>query len=277
VRIPLFNTSSGKELTFIDHLEALRFSLMRVAVVFIVGTAVVFLNGGVLYEVVVLGPRNPDFLTNRLFCQLGSLMEIPALCINQLQWSDVNLDLAGQFRFHLSLAVNGGFLLIIPYLLLETWWFVRPALFPRERKRARGFVLITSFLFYLGALFGYYVIMPLAVNFLASYTVHPSIVNQFQLTSYVRILVTTVLSTGLVFEMPVLIWFLARMGIITPAFLKKYRKHVIIILLIVAAIVTPPDVLSQFLVVIPLYLLFELGVKVAGRTSKNVHNEDIAS
>lgn len=277
MRIPLLNKNSGKDQTFIDHLEALRFALMRIAVVLLMATVLVFLNSGLLYEVVVLGPRNPEFLTNRLFCQLGSLMEIPALCINQLQWNDVNLDLAGQFRFHLSLAVNGGLMLIIPYLLLETWWFVKPALYDRERKRARGFVFITSILFYLGALFGYYIIMPLAVNFLANYTVHESIINQFQLTSYVRTLVTTVLSTGLVFEMPVLIWFLARMGIITPAFLKKYRKHVIIILLIVSAIITPPDVLSQFLVVIPLYLLFELGVKVAGRTSEQVQNEETVS
>lgn len=242
---------------------------MRIALVLIAAAVLVFMHGSFLYEVIILGPRNPDFLTNRLFCELGTWLEIPILCINRLQWSDVNLDLAGQFRFHLALSINGAVMLIIPYLLLEVWWFVKPALYPRERKKARGFVLITSVLFYLGALFGYFIIMPLAVNFLANYSVHDSIVNQFQLYSYVRILLSTVLSAGIVFEMPVLIYFLSRMGIITTAFLKKYRKHVFVILLVLSAIITPPDVLSQFIVAIPLFLLFELGVRVARRNEKD--------
>ncbi|MFO7723039.1 MAG: twin-arginine translocase subunit TatC [Bacteroidales bacterium] len=256
-----------------DHLEALRYALMRTAVVLMVAAVIVFLYGQTVYEVVILGPRNPGFLTNRLFCALGTLLEVPALCINQLQWSDVNLDLAGQFRFHLSLSINGALMLVVPYIVLELWWFVKPALYPREKKRARGFVMITTILFWTGALFGYFIVMPLAVNFLANYTVHPDIVNQFQLYSYVRILLSTVLSTGLIFEMPVLIWFLARMGLITPAMLKQYRKHVVVVLLILSAIITPPDVLSQFLVAGPLYLLFELGVRVAGRNVERDGNE----
>lgn len=272
-----FKNNPTAEQSFIDHLEALRFAFLRFAVVLVAASVIVFLNGGYLYEMVILGPRNPGFLTNRLFCELGTLLEIPALCINNVQWNDVNLDLAGQFRFHLSLSLNGALILTVPYLLLEVWWFVKPALSKANQKNARGFVLVTSLLFYLGALFGYYIIMPLAVNFLATYSVHASIVNQFQLYSYVRILLSTVISTGIVFEMPLLIYFLSRMGIITPAFLKKYRKHVIVILLIVAAIITPPDVLSQLIVAGPLYLLFELGVKVAGRKGKPVGHEDLAS
>jgi sec-independent protein translocase protein TatC len=268
VRFPLKHSPSGADTSFVDHLEALRFALMRIAVILLVAAVMVFFNGQVVYEAVILGPRNPGFLTNRLFCELGAFLEIPVLCINQLQWSDVNLDLAGQFRFHISLAINGALMLVIPYIVLELWWFVKPALYAREKRRARGFVVITSLLFWTGALFGYFIVMPLAVNFLANYTVHPGIVNQFQLYSYVRILVSTVLSTGIIFEMPVLIWFLARMGLVTPALLKQYRKHVVVILLILSAIITPPDVLSQFLVAGPLYLLFELGVKVAGRKSQ---------
>jgi sec-independent protein translocase protein TatC len=269
VWIPFRNSSPGSGASITDHLEALRYALLRIVVVLIVAAVGVFLYGQVIYETVILGPRNPGFLTNRLFCDLGAWLSIPALCINQLQWSDVNLDLAGQFRFHLSLAINGALILTIPYIVLELWWFVKPALYPREKKRARGFVIITTLLFWTGALFGYFVVMPLAVNFLANYTVHPGIVNQFQLYSYVRILVSTVLSTGIIFEMPVLIWFLARMGLVTPAFLKQYRRHVVVILLILSAIITPPDVLSQFLVAGPLYLLFELGVKVAATKSGN--------
>jgi sec-independent protein translocase protein TatC len=269
VWIPFRNSSPGSGASITDHLEALRYALLRIVVVLIVAAVGVFLYGQVIYETVILGPRNPGFLTNRLFCDLGAWLSIPALCINQLQWSDVNLDLAGQFRFHLSLAINGALILTIPYIVLELWWFVKPALYPREKKRARGFVIITTLLFWTGALFGYFVVMPLAVNFLANYTVHPGIVKQFQLYSYVRILVSTVLSTGIIFEMPVLIWFLARMGLVTPAFLKQYRRHVVVILLILSAIITPPDVLSQFLVAGPLYLLFELGVKVAATKSGN--------
>lgn len=254
----------SSEGSFFDHLEALRASLVRIALVLAAAAILVFLNGAWMYESIILGPRNPGFLTNRLFCELGSILEIKALCINNLQWQDTNLDLAGQFKYHLSLSIQGGVILIVPYIILELWWFVKPALYPRERKKARGFVLITSFLFYLGALFGYFIIMPLAVNFLAGYTLHQGIINQFQLSSYVKILSSTILSTGLIFEMPVMIWFLARMGIITGEFLKRYRKHVVVVLLLLSAIITPPDILSQFLVAIPLYILFELGIKVAG-------------
>jgi len=265
--------SSGEEQSFFDHLDTLRYALMRIALVLLVAAIVVFLNGNWLYEVVLLGPRDPGFLTNRLFCNLGEWMEVPALCINTITWNDVNLELAGQFRFHISLSLQGGLMLIIPYILAEIWWFVRPALYLHERKKARGFVLITSILFYLGAFFGYFIVTPLAVNFLAGYQLHQSIDNMFQLHSYVRILATTVMSSGVVFEMPVLIWFLTRTGVITPQFLARYRKHVFVVLLILSAVITPPDVLSQFIVVIPLYLLFELGVKVAAGKPQDIEKQ----
>ncbi len=238
---------------------------MRIALVLLAVAVVVFLNGHLLYEYIILGPRNPGFLTNRLFCELGDWLEVPVLCLNTITWNDVNLDLAGQFRFHLALSLQGALILIIPYILAEVWWFVKPALYDHEKVKARGFVLITSLLFYTGALFGYFVVMPLAVNFLASYQLHQSIDNMFQLQSYIRILATTVLSAGVVFEMPVLIYFLTRTGLITTAYIKKYRKHVFVLLLILSAIITPPDVLSQFVVVIPLYLLFEAGLRVGAK------------
>jgi sec-independent protein translocase protein TatC len=265
--------SAGQDQSFFDHLDTLRYALMRVALVLLVAAVIVFLNGAFLYEVIILGPREPGFLTNRLFCELGHWLEIPILCINTIRWNDVNLELAGQFRFHISLSLQAALILIIPYIIAEVWWFVKPALYPAEQKKARGFILITSGLFYLGALFGYYLIMPLAVNFLASYELHPAIDNMFQLSSYIKILATTVLSAGIVFEMPVLIYFLTRVGLITPAFLRQYRKHVFVVLLILSAIITPPDVLSQFLVVVPLYLLFELGVKVASSTIEASDNQ----
>jgi sec-independent protein translocase protein TatC len=275
--VPLFsfNTANIRGASFFDHLEVLRHAIIRIALALVVVAVVIFLNGGWVYENIILGPRNPGFLTNRLFCELGSRLEIPVLCINSVEWSDVNLDLAGQFTFHLALSINGAFIVIVPYVLLELWWFVKPGLYARERRNSRGFVLVTSLLFYFGALFGYYIIMPLSVNFLANYTVHKSIINQFQLLSYIRILITTVLSTGLVFEMPLLIWFLSRMGIITTSFLRKFRKHVVVIISIVAAIITPPDVLSQLIVAIPLYLLFELGVRVAYRNEKRADAERV--
>lgn len=261
--------------TLAGQLEALRFAILRFALVLVAAAIIVFLNAGWVYETLILGPRNPQFITNRLFCELGAVFEVPALCINQIRWSDVNLDLAGQFRFHLSLSINGAFILVIPYLLLEIWWFIKPALFVRERRKSRGFVLITSLLFYLGALFGYFIIMPLSVNFLASYSVHPGIINQFQLSSYIRTLLSAVLSTGVVFEMPLLIFFLSRMGIITSSFLRRFRRHVVVALFIIAAIITPPDVISQMIVVIPLYLLFELGVKIASRNERIAEKEAI--
>lgn len=261
--------------TIAGQIEALRIAILRFAIVLIAAAVIVFLNAGWVYETLILGPRDPGFITNRMFCELGAVIKIPALCINQIRWSDVNLDLAGQFRFHLSLSINGALILVIPYLLLEIWWFIKPALYEREKKKSRGFVLVTSLLFYLGALFGYFIIMPFSVNFLAGYTVHPGIVNQFQLNSYIRTLISAVLSTGIVFEMPLLIFFLSRMGIITSSFLRKFRRHVVVALFIIAAIITPPDVISQMIVVIPLYLLFELGVKIASRNERNAEKEAI--
>lgn len=256
------------EMTFWDHLDVLRFALMRsFAVVFILAI-VAFYFTDFVYSDVILGPKNPDFISNILFCKFGHLVNIDSLCINQIDFKLNNLEMAGQFRNNLLISLIAGLVVAMPYILTEIWLFIKPALTPKERKGVSGFVFVTTMLFMIGVSFGYFIIAPLAVNFLATWTISADIQNTFRLGSYISMVVMLALSTGLVFQLPVLIYFLARMGIVTPQLLKTYRKHAIVAVFILSAMITPPDVFSQILVAFPLILLYEISIRIAKRVER---------
>ncbi len=273
--MPLFNraklqqTNDSTQMGFWDHLDVLRRSLMRIFVVIITLAVLAFVYSDFVYNEIILAPKNPNFFTNKFMCEIGNALNISVLCINQREFTLNNLEMAGQFRSNMLIAVVSGFVVALPYLLAEIWWFVRPALTPKERKGIRGFVFITSFLFALGIAFGYYLITPLSIDFLVSWTLSPDIVNTIQLSSYISLVVMISLSTGLVFQLPVLVFFLAKMGIVSAAFLKQYRKHAIVVIFILSAVITPPDIFSQVLVSLPLILLYEISIRIAKRVEKN--------
>ena len=260
--------SSDKEMSFWDHLEALRYTLMRSAIAVVVVAIVAFFFKDFIYNEIILAPKNADFITNRLFCELGQLLHTEGLCINTTEYKLFNFELAGQFRNHMFITIIAGLVVAMPYVLTEIWWFIRPALTPRERFGARGFVVVTNFLFLVGLAFGYFVIVPLAINFLITYLLSNDIENVIRLGSYIKSVATISFSTGVVFELPVLIYFLTKVGIVSVKTLKTYRKHALVTFFILAAILTPPDVISQLLVAFPLILLYEISIKIAKRVEK---------
>jgi sec-independent protein translocase protein TatC len=188
------------------------------------------------------------------------------LCIDPSQFQLININLAGQFTAHMNISMVAGLMITLPYALWELWRFIKPGLNDQEIRNSRGAVTIITALFLLGALFSYFIVAPLMINFLGGYTVSQSVSNQIALTSYVGSITLMTLLMGLLFELPVLILFLTKTGIVTPGFLRKYRKHTIIGILIISGIITPsPDIFSQMVVAFPLYGLFELSVAISAK------------
>jgi sec-independent protein translocase protein TatC len=271
------------EMSFLDHLEELRWHLIRsVAAIFILAV-VAFVYDTFIFDQIILAPKNPQFITNQLFCSMGSyinnpehkffytvssIMRHPDLCINTKPFQIINTAMAGQFNMNMIVAIVAGLILAFPYVFWEFWRFITPALQTNERKYARWAVLSTSGLFFIGVLFGYYVITPLSIHFLGSYTVSAQVLNQIQLTSYISTILSVTLATGAIFELPVIVFFLSKIGLLTPQFMRKYRRHAIIIILIIAAIITPPDIFSQILVSIPLLILYEVSIFISALVLK---------
>lgn len=257
------------EMSFWGHLDALRGVLFRSSIAIVAFGIVAFVNRKFIFDSIILAPKEPDFFTNRMFCRLGEWANVPALCMGNMKLDIININLSGQFTTHMYISMFAGFIVAAPYVIWEIWRFIRPALYENERKHSRGAVLVTSLLFLLGILFSYYLIVPLTLNFFGTYQVSDSVNNQIALTSYISTVVSVTFSLGLVFEFPVLIYFLAKVGIVTDTFLRKSRKYMLIILLTISAIITPPDIISQILVCIPLYGLYELSILVAKRAGKD--------
>ena len=264
------------DMSFLDHLEALRWHVVRTVLVICTLGLVAFLNKELIFDGIILAPKNTDFWTYRMLCLLGQKLNID-MCITQIDFSVINLDISGQFTTHMWVAFVTGCVLGFPYLVWELWRFIKPALSDREIKYSKGIVFFTSLLFLLGILFGYYIISPLSINFLGSYKVSEEISNQISMASYINIVTVMTLSCGFVFELPMVIYFLSKIGIMSPAFMRKYRKHAMVVNLILAAVITPsPDVTSQMLVAIPLFLLYEISIFVSAAVERNKNKESIA-
>lgn len=262
----LFNNSNEKsEMSFLEHLEALRWHLMRAVIAIVVLAIVLFFYREIVFDHFLFAPKHPDFWTYRMLCLLSDYLELgDALCIKELPFELINTELSGQFTMHIWVSFVAGFIIAAPYVLWEIWRFIKPALHENERKYSKGVVFFSSILFFIGVLFGYYVIVPLSINFLGSYQVSADVKNMIAMDSFVSTVTTITFASGIVFELPIVIYFLTQIGLMTPQFMRTYRKHAMVIILIVAAVITPsPDVTSQLLVAFPLYLLYELSIFVS--------------
>ncbi|MBL7915976.1 MAG: twin-arginine translocase subunit TatC [Bacteroidia bacterium] len=261
------------EMHFLDHLEALRWHLVRSAIAIVVLALVAFLNTEILFDQIILGAKNPDFLTYRVLCQLSERFNVD-MCIREVPFILINIDISGQFTTHIYTSFIAGFILGFPYLIWELWRFIKPALSKKELNYSRGIVFFSSLLFLSGVLFGYYIISPLSINFLGSYQISSMVANQITLSSFISTVTMLTLSSGVVFELPVVIYFLSKIGIVTPSFLRTYRRHAMVIILIIAALITPsPDISSQILVAIPLFILYEIGIGVSAMVLRNKEKE----
>ncbi len=264
--------SSG-EMSFLDHLEVLRWHLVRSFGSVFVFAILAFVFKGFVFDTVILAPSDADFLTNRLLCDLASKLDMPLLCINQQPLSFQNIKMSGQFTTHIWVSFVVGIVVAFPYVFWEFWRFIKPALYTKEIKHSRGAIFFTSILFTVGILFAYYIICPLSVHFLGTYQVSEKVENIVNLGSYISTVTSIVLAGGVIFELPIFIYFLAKVGLVSSEFLRKYRRHSVVLALLLAAIITPPDVISQLLVCIPLIILYEAGIVIARRIENKREKE----
>ena len=250
-------------MTFLEHLEALRWHLVRSAIAVVVCMVVAFMNKSFLFDTIIFGPRNADFPTYRVLCYLSEKLHVD-MCITDFNYILINVAMAGQFTMHIWVSFIAGLVVSFPYILWELWKFIKPALSEKEKSYSQGVVFYCTALFFAGVLFGYYVIGTMSINFLGTYTVSEQVKNQISLDSYISTISFLTFASGVIFELPMVIYFLSKIGIITPQFMRKYRKHAMVIILIIAAIITPsPDVSSQLLVAVPLFLLYEISIFVS--------------
>jgi len=254
-----------KEMSFLGHLEELRWHLVRSSAVIFVFAIVLFVFREEVYNNFIIAHTHSDFATYRFFCHVfGSIGIDSSFCNIQIPSKLQALSLTQQLMSSLWVSIILGVILAFPYLLWEMWRFIAPGLHKSERKKSRGFLFIASFLFFIGVAFSYYVIMPMSVSFFYGFQISKNIVNNFTLDSYISLFTNTMIGISLVFELPVVIYFLAKLGLVTPSFLRKYRKHALVLVLILAAIITPPDVASQIIVSIPILILYEISIYISG-------------
>ncbi len=259
-----------KEMSFLDHLEELRWLLVRSTVAILIFATLTFFVSDYIFNIIIFGPKSPDFITYRFFCDLSHQLGFAdSICVTDLPFIIQNIDVEGQVNILVWTCITAGFILAFPYILLQLWNFISPALYENERKHAKLFIFIASFLFFLGVLFGYFVVVPMSINFFATFKVSDVVQNQFSFDSYIGMIKTSVIASGLFFELPVIIYFLTKLGLVTPEFLRKYWKYAVVIILIVAAIVTPPDVVSQLIVAIPMLLIYEISIIISAVVHKN--------
>ncbi|GAB2778547.1 twin-arginine translocase subunit TatC [Salinimicrobium soli] len=258
------------EMSFLDHLEELRWHLIRATFAVVIAATAAFLAKGFIFDVLLFGPTNPDFFTYDILCQLSTMVGVEGgFCFDEMPFTIQSRTMGGQFSAHVWTAITAGFIIAFPYVLYEFWRFISPAMYTKERNTARGFIFISSLLFFAGVLFGYYLITPLSINFLGKYQVSEKVLNEFDIGSYISLVRSSVIACGLIFELPIVIYFLTKIGLVTPQFLRKYRKFALVIVLIISAIITPPDILSQIIVAIPVLFLYEISILISRIVNRN--------
>jgi len=257
-----------KDMSFLEHLEELRRRLFWSVIGVIAGIIVVVIYHDFVVDDLIMGPRKPDFVTYRAFCHWSHAIGLDdQLCLDPPNLKLQSTTMGGNMNADIMVCIVSGLILAFPFIVWQFWRFIRPGLRSKETNAVRGIVFYISLLFFTGVLFGYYLLAPLSIQFLANYT-FGDVENNPTLLSYLKLTTSLVFGTGLVFQLPVVIYFLSRLGVVTAAFLRKYRKHAFVVNLIVAAVITPPDVTSQILVSLPILLLYELSIVVAARAEK---------
>lgn len=258
------DNNQGETQPFLDHLDALRWHLIRSFIAVFVLSVVAFINKNFVFDGLVLAPARTDFWTYESLCWLSNKLYLgDNLCIQEMGFRLSNIHMAGQFTQHIFISFALGVIVGFPYLLFEVWRFIRPGLTKAERKYGRNLILFSSLLFFLGVLFGYYMLSPMSIQFLGSYRVTQDIANVITLRSFISTLASVIFAAAIIFEIPVLIYFLSRMGLVTPDLMRHYRKHALISVLVLSAILTPPDLTSQVLLCIPFVLIYEFSIKIA--------------
>ena len=261
--------SETKDMSFLEHLEELRKRLFRAVLGVVVGIVVVVSFDQFIIEEVIMGPRRIDFVSYRMWCELSDFLGLgDKLCFKEMNFSLQSTTMGGNFSAYLLVCIVGGIVVAFPWIIYQLWCFIKPGLNKKEISSVNGIVFFVSLLFFTGVLFGYFILAPLSIQFLGNFQ-FGDVQVQSTVLSYLKLTTSLVLGTGLMFQLPILIYFLAKLGMVTSTFLKKYRRHAFVVNLIVAAIITPPDVTSQILVSLPILLLYEISIYVAGRVEKS--------
>lgn len=267
-----------KEMSFLDHLEELRWVLVRCSAGILVMGIVAYFFADYIFDTIIFGPTKTDFITYRFFCDASNYLGFAEnICVTELPFKIINTQMEGQVNIFVWICIMGGFILAFPYILYQFWKFISPALYEKEKKNATLFISVASILFFLGVTFGYFVIVPMSVNFLATFHISSVVENNFTIDSYISMVKTSVIACGLFFELPIIIYFLTKLGLVTPTFLRNNRKYTIVIVLIVAAIITPPDVISQITVSIPMLIIYEASILISAIVVKNKLKNEPAS
>jgi sec-independent protein translocase protein TatC len=267
-----------KEMSFLDHLEELRWHLIRSTIAVVVLGTIAFIAKDFIFDVLLFGPKQADFPTYKLLCKAAKFLGFEdSFCFTELPFRIQSRTMAGQFSAHIWTSITAGFIIAFPFVIWEFWKFISPGLHDNERKSSRGFIIVASLLFFIGVLFGYYVVTPLSINFLGSYQVSDQVFNDFDLSSYISLIRASVLASGLIFELPIIIYFLTKVGIVTPEILKKYRKFALVIVLIISAVITPPDIASQIIVAIPVIILYEVSIFISKGVIKRQKRKEKAN
>jgi sec-independent protein translocase protein TatC len=265
-----------KEMSFLDHLEELRWHVVRSAfaiVFFMIGA---FIYTKEIFDNIIFAPGKASFPTFQVLCKVGNFFGMQdAFCIESIPFKIQSRLMTGQFTMQFTAAFVIGLIISFPYVFWEVWSFIKPGLHRKERKFSRGAVFFVSLLFLLGVSFGYFVLCPISIYFFSTYQISDVIVNEFDITSYVSTVVTLVFGSGVLFQLPMVVYFLAKIDMLTPEFMRKYRKHAVVAILIIAAFITPPDVFSLTLIAIPLYLLYEISIFIASSVAKNKRKREL--
>ncbi len=252
------------EMSFLDHLEELRWHLIRSTLAIVIIGVVAFLMKDFIFDTIIFGPKKMSFPTYRLFCDIATRLGLDsAFCADELPFTIQNRTMAGQFSAHIWTSIWAGFIVGFPYVLYEMWQFISPGMYENERKYSRGFILVASLLFFMGVLFGYYVVAPLSINFLGTYQVSKEVLNEIDISSFISTVRASVIACGIMFELPIIIFFLTKVGLVTPEVLRKYRKIALVVVLTLSAVITPPDVASQIIVAVPVLLLYQVSIYIS--------------
>lgn len=255
-------------MNIMEHVEVLRWHIVRSLVAIVLCSIIMFINIDFIFDTIILGPAKADFISYKWLCKFGELIHVDVLCLEEVQLNFQNTELAGQFMISFSVSFMAGFIVAFPYVFWEFWRFIRPALKVEELKLAKGIVFWSSILFFLGVSFAYFLIAPFTINFFANYELSPQFKNIITISNYYDTMSSLILGLGVVFELPIVVYFLSKTGIISPAFMRDKRRYAIVIILILSAVITPPDWFSIFLVAIPLVLLYEVSIYISAKMTK---------
>lgn len=256
--------TTNNEMSFLDHLEDLRWHLIRATLSILIGGIIAFIFKGFIFDVIIFGPKQMTFPTYKYLCDIATFFDIDStFCAEELPFRIQNRTMGGQFSAHIWTSIYSGLIIAFPYVIYQFWSFISPGLHETERKHSKGFIIVTSLLFFTGVLFGYYVVTPLSINFLGTYNVSSEISNEIDISSYIALVRSSALASGFIFELPIIIYFLTKIGLVTPEFLKKYRKFALVLVLILSAVITPPDLASQIIVAIPILILYQASIYIS--------------